>query len=115
MTISLFEALLTLVLEEGQALEAHQVNAVLANPQAMAERWVALRAQAAAEIAAGEGACFGLHPTMTLDGGMPSDDMLALIREEIPQNQFQFDEPSPASTQDRGIDDGTLFDAETDA
>lgn len=112
MTISLFEALLTLVLEEGQALEAHQVNAVLANPQAMAERWVALRAQAAAEIEAGAGACFGIHP-MPLDGGMPTEDMLALSREEIPQNQFQFDEPAPA--QDLGLEDGPLFEAEMDA
>lgn len=43
--ISLFDALFTLLAEEGPAVQPHQVNAILADPECMAERVARLRLQ----------------------------------------------------------------------
>lgn len=46
---SLFEALFTLLAEEGPAVQPQQVNAILADPECMADRVIRLRAQMAEE------------------------------------------------------------------
>lgn len=47
--ISLFEALFTLLAQEGPAVRPEQVNAILADPECMAEQAAALRQQMADE------------------------------------------------------------------
>lgn len=54
MPVSLFDALFALLLEEGPGLQASAVQAVLADPQTMAERVVAMRQQLDVEMAAME-------------------------------------------------------------